>query len=116
MKIDQLRPCDHCGKAILPIFYVVRTSIALVDIKAMRSAIGLMDHFGGGRAGLALAQAMGPDADVVTIGGEKEEQLWAEFFVCQQCHVTPINLAEVEDRRQCAIDADKPSTKTTGTT
>lgn len=98
MKLSELRPCDECGKQIAPIFYIVRASIAVIDAKATNQTLGLMQYFGGGSAGLALAEVMGGSSDVVKIGGDEDERLWTEIFLCQKCHLKPINLAALAEK------------------
>ena len=108
MKLSEIRPCDECGGQIAPIFYVVRSSIAMFDSKATNQTLGLMQYFGGGTAGLALAEVMGGRSEVVKIGGYEDERLWTEIILCQECYMKKVNLAllaeKISDRESDSED------------
>lgn len=81
MEATELRPCDWCGGAIAPIFYVVRSSIAVFKENETNQFLGLTQMLGGS---VKLAAAMGP-ADVVTVGKDEHAELETTAFVCHAC-------------------------------
>jgi len=96
MKLSEIRPCDNCGGAIVPIFYVVRTSIAVFNADATNEMLGLSRMFCGS---LALAETMGSQPEAVKIGGEENKELWVEVFLCQDCYVgSNVNLALLAEK------------------
>lgn len=99
MKLSDIRPCDQCGGKIAPMFYVVKSSIAMFNRNAVNEQLGLVQMFGGGGAGIALAEVMGAHGnDVVMIAGDEDEQLWFEFYLCQDCFMGPVNLAVLMEK------------------
>lgn len=98
MKLSDLRPCDNCGGAIAPIFNIVKTSIAVINTGSANKTLGLAQYFGEGSAGLALAEVMGDQSDAVKIGSEHAKELETEIFLCQECHMTEINLAVIVEK------------------
>lgn len=95
MKLSQLRPCDNCGGPIAPIFYVVRTSIAVFNANATNENLGLMQMFQGS---LVLAETMSSQPDAVKIGGEEDKKLWTEIYLCQHCYIDNVNLAVLGEK------------------
>ena len=95
MRLSEIRPCDNCGKPIAPIFYVVRTSIAVFNTNATNEILGLARMIGGS---IALAEAMGSQLEAVKIGGETDSHLWDEIFLCNDCHVSNVNLAVLAEK------------------
>lgn len=96
MKISDLKPCAVCKGKIVPIWYVIRISQAILNPGAARSTLGLVQHFGGiEKAGaLAIAEAMSPEPDCVMIFGDKDAGLMTEIFVCQKCFLhEPLDMA-----------------------
>jgi hypothetical protein len=100
IKVSELRPCDHCGGPIAPMFYVVRLSLALIDHRAVNEFMG-MHQFFGGRAPVALVENFAPSAaDAVLVAGDKEPSLMTECWICQDCYLgTPLNLARLTESR-----------------
>ena len=102
MKLSQVRPCDNCGGKIAPTFYVVRYSIALFKKSAVNTTLGMHQMLGGGCWALAIAETMSPEPDAVRIvmdgGDDDSKQLTHELFICNDCHVQPICLAEIVAR------------------
>lgn len=94
MKLSELRPCDNCGGIVAPQFYIVQTSLAIINPQAANATLGLTQMFGGH---LALAEAMSPDAEAVKIAGEFNKELWTELRVCAKCYMQPLNLAEIAE-------------------
>lgn len=96
MKLSELKPCGVCRGKIVPIWYVVRASQAMLKPSAANSTLGLLQHFGGmhNPGALAVAEAMSPDPDCVMIFGDADPHLMTEIFICQQCALMKdINLA-----------------------
>lgn len=94
MKLSELPLCVECGQP--PIgpgkgpFYVVRTSLAMVDPRAASGVFGVTQIVSGGRplspAALHIAEALAPDAEgFVMIVGDVEPKLMTEFVLCQDC-------------------------------
>lgn len=103
MKLSDLRPCDNCGGPIGQIFYQVRTSIVMVKAQAANQMLGLTQMMGGS---LALAEAMGPEPDCVTVGGDHDPELFTHLLMCQDCFMKPVRLAEVVEHRAKATEND----------
>jgi len=95
MKLSQIRPCDHCCGAIVPIFFVVWTSFAVFNADATNEMLGLARMFQGS---LALAEVMGSLPEAVKIGGEENKELWVEVYLCQNCYIGDVNLALLAEK------------------
>lgn len=95
MKLSEIRPCDNCGGQIVPIFYVVRTSIAVFNADATNQNLGLMRML---RDSLPLAEAFSSEPDAIKIGGEEDKQLWVDIILCQDCYVSDVNLALLAEK------------------
>lgn len=93
IKISDLRPCDNCGKAISPTFYVVRFSLAVINFRALSENVGLMTMFHGS---VALAETMTSQPEVVTVTGDKDKSLEVEAYICTDCFVQGVNLAHLQ--------------------
>lgn len=112
MKISELRACLQCDGPILGPgkggqFYVIRSSIALVNPQNWSGVTGVMQIVGGGResmAALRVAEVMAPSAeDAVSIGGEKYPELWNEAVICSDCYMKsdiPIWNEKANERRK----------------
>jgi hypothetical protein len=92
MKLSELTPCAKCGGKLVPIWYVVRISMAMLARKATSSVLGLSQMFSAGNPlsgqALAIAEVMAPGADeAVIIAGDKDKSLMTEFNLCQQCYL-----------------------------
>ncbi|MGI0148708.1 MAG: hypothetical protein ACREDF_04155 [Thermoplasmata archaeon] len=71
-------------------FYVVRSSLAMVDLKAASGVLGLMTIMSGGKppspAAINVSEALAPDAEgAIKILGDEEPSLMTEFALCQDC-------------------------------
>lgn len=106
MKLSELRPCDHCGGPVIPIFYVVKASIAVFNANATNENLGLMRMLGGS---LSLAEVMSSEPEAVKIGGEEDKQLWTEIILCQNCYCSDMNLAVLAEQISArnAYDTDE---------
>ena len=100
MKLSQIRPCDNCGGPIAPIFQVIRTSVALFNPQAANQMLGMTQMFGGTRTGLAIAEVMGPNPEVVKIAMDEKEfaGLKTEIFLCQKCFIADVNIAMLSEK------------------
>ena len=100
MKLSQLRKCDSCHGTLAPqgMFYVVRSSLAVVKASAFNQTMGLVRIFGGGTGSLAVAEAMSPQPDAVLIAGDEQKELMDEFLICHDCYLSKdINLAQLAE-------------------
>lgn len=95
MKLSNLRPCDNCGGKIAPLFYVVRTSIAVINPDAANETLGLTQMF---RGSLSLAEAFSSKPDAVKIGGDENKELMSEIFLCQNCYFGDVNVAVLVEK------------------
>lgn len=92
MKLSELKPCAVCKGKIAPMWYVVRISQALLNVRAANQVLGMHQFFG--RQSFALAELMSPEPDCVTIVGDKEPSLITEIHICQECFLMkPLNMA-----------------------
>ena len=95
MKLSEIRPCDNCGGNLQPIFYLVDTTLAILDHQAINQVIG-MTHYMQGH--LQLAEMFSPKPDVVTIAGDKDPNLRTRLFLCQDCYMMQgVNLAKLSE-------------------
>lgn len=105
MKLSDLRPCDKCGARMSGPFYVIRVSQAMVMPSAQQQ-VGLALMLGS----LALAEAMGPDPDVVKVFGDENPALMTELHLCQECFlledVPAAELMEKASRAEAAPAED----------
>jgi len=100
MKIRDLKPCDNCGKPIGIIFYIVRSTIAVVKQESIREYVGLSLMLGSG----LLAETMGGHQDSVVdlLADQKDENGkplgWREAFLCGDCHGSDLNIAALAEK------------------
>jgi hypothetical protein len=98
MKLSEIRPCDACGGTIVPMFYVLRLSMAMFKPQAVNTTMGLMQMFGGN---LALAEVMSSQPDAVTVMGDENPELMTEIIICQECLLgKPLDMALLLDKVQ----------------
>lgn len=91
MKLTELTPCAVCKGKIVPFWYVVRFSMAMISPRAANGVMGLAQMFGGN---LALAEAMAAEPNCVKIAGDEEPNLMTEINICQQCFFEkPLDMA-----------------------
>ena len=81
MKLSELKPCASCGGKLVPIWYVIRVSSAMLKPQPANQVLGLRQILGS----LTLAEAMAPDADCVLVMGDADPQLMTEIQICQPC-------------------------------
>lgn len=87
MKLSELKPCAGCGGPLLVKhigqWYVVRSSMAILNPQAANQTLGLAQFFQGS---MALAEAFSPAVnDAVIICGDKEPALLDEVHLCFEC-------------------------------
>lgn len=110
MKLSELKPCAICKGKIVPVWYVVRISQAMLKPSAANSTLGLVQHFGGlGNPGaLAVAEAMSPEPDCVMIFGDAEPSLMTEVTICQNCFLMgELNLAMLMESVRATDDPEE---------
>ncbi len=115
MKLSEIHPCDNCTGQIVPQFYLLRVSLAIVDAKAMNQVMGLAQQLGGGVNDpkcLAIAETMASRPDVFIIAGEKEPSLMTDVFICEKCFLSKhLDLARIieaiHDREKKAREAQE---------
>lgn len=78
---NELRPCAECNGPLGPCFFVVDTSIAVVDPERASMHLGLVAIYGGQPGAEAIANAMGSGA-CYRIDSETKTRK----FVCPRCH------------------------------
>jgi len=86
-------------------FYVVRFSIAIFKPLDTNQVLGMAQYLSGA---LALAESLSPDSQVVTVAmDDKEYQgMTNEVFLCQECYMKPITLAELAESRAEKLAVD----------
>ena len=116
MKLSELPLCVECDKPVIgpetgrgP-FYVVRSSLAMVDPRAASGVLGVMQIVSGGRtptpAAINIAEALAPDAEgAIKILGDEEPTLMTQFALCQNCalmgnHRFPIWIEKASKRKE----------------
>lgn len=100
MKLSEIRPCDNCGGAIAPNFYVVDVSLAMLKPQATNQVLGLVQMFGGS---LALAEAMSPDAEAALVMGDEDRTLRTRLVLCTECLAgRPANIGQLVGGRDGA--------------
>jgi hypothetical protein len=89
LKLSELRPCDVCSRSIVPLFYVIRISQAMVmpEGRAEANALfGTKQILGNTRAAGQIARVMvGESDEAVAVFGEKQPSLYTNAIVCQDC-------------------------------
>lgn len=101
MKLSEVPLCIECNQP--PIgpgkgpFYVLRSSLAMVDPRAASGVLGVTQIMSGGRPptgrSLLVAEALAPGSDdFVMILGDKEPKLMTEVVVCQRCFMASESL------------------------
>ena len=78
----KLKPCVVCDGKIVPIWYVVRVSQAMIQTRTANQVLGLAQMIGGN---LALGEVMAPEPECVIVMGDADPSLMTEFNVCQNC-------------------------------
>jgi hypothetical protein len=107
--LSELRPCDNCGGPIGLLFYVVRTSLALVKPQAVREFFGMHQFFGGG-ASLELVENFAPSArHGVIVAGDDLPAAMNEFVICLTCIAKPLDLQMLTARANGRIEQSDSS-------
>lgn len=101
MKLSEMRPCDSCNGPIVPLFHVVRISIAGFNVQSTNAVLGLNQMFGG--HALALAEVFSPDPSPVTIGSDQFPELEVQAFVCNKCYTEDVCLAILAEKANQAV-------------
>lgn len=103
-KLSEIKPCAVCKGKIVPTWYVLRISQAMLRPSAVNSTMGIAQMFGGiDRPGaLAIAEVMSPDPDCIMVLGDLKPELMLEIYVCQNCALMKdVNIAMLmESARQ----------------
>ena len=109
MKLSELKPCARCHGPLPPIWYVVRTSVAILDEKATRGVLGLHTMFGDSAASLRIAEVMAPAAEkAVIIAGDDKPELMNELFLCSRCYLMEdVNLCRLVENQNEEPDHEK---------
>lgn len=114
MKLSELKPCGVCQGKLVPVWYVLRISQAMLKPHVANSVLGLAQHFGGiQKPGvLAIAEAMAPEANCVTIFGDVSPELMIEIHICQECVLLrKVDLGMLlEKQREVSKDAETVQT------
>lgn len=91
MKLSELKPCAGCGGPLMinrqdiriNQFFVVDSSMAMLDPKSANQTLGLAQYFQGN---LQLAEIMGPAAETaVRVAGDLDPKLKDRVFICFEC-------------------------------
>ena len=102
-RVHELRPCDACGGPIGTVFNVVRVSPAIVDLGAVRSAVGMAMHFGGYSN---VADVFSPDSVVKIAADESPDIDWREAWLCMECsNLRDVSLAMALEKAEQAKEA-----------
>lgn len=103
--LRDLRPCDSCGQPHRNgMFYVLRYSLAVVNVNAVNEFAG-MDRFFGGRASFALVENFVPSANQairVAMDDPETKALMTELVVCMDCYLKPLDLPLLAEQRNAA--------------
>lgn len=94
MRLSELRPCDNCGGKLVPHFYILKYSLVLINQREANVTLAMAENFGS----LEIAEVMTPGREI-KIAGEENAELWSKLFICQNCFMRPLNLAEVAERK-----------------
>lgn len=81
-------------------FYVLRTSLAVVNVQAVHETLG-MHQFFGGRASAALVENFSPSASrgfTIAMDEDEFKELGTEAFICHKCQMEPIDLPMLVER------------------
>lgn len=93
LKLDQIRPCDVCGKGLLEDGLMpcrVRIERFVPDVAGINALSGLTTTLGGN---LAIAQALAPKDELL----KKFDEI--DLFVCPRCSMNPnLSLPALIDR------------------
>lgn len=107
-KLSDLRPCDACCGPVGGTFYVVRHSIAVVNVAAVNEFVG-MSQFFQHRAPAALIENFAPEtARGFTVAMDEPEfsPLGEELFICPTCYGQPLDLQLISERKRERLARD----------
>lgn len=93
MKLTEIRPCDHCGGPISPMFHVLSCDVGGVNPKKTARAIAAAELCGSFR----LAEAIGMTEDPIVLASDDPATapLAHRLFLCNDCFAKPICLYDV---------------------
>lgn len=94
IKLSELRPCDHCGGPITPIFHVVTAKMAVFNRQNVNSVLGVSQMFS--HKSLALAEVLAPGTDRAVEVMEEPEAIDC-LFLCNKCFCDDLNLAVISE-------------------
>lgn len=110
LKVENLgahdvRPCDFCGGAIAPIFYVIDVRIASFNPGNVNHLLGMDQYFGGKAPQIAEIFAPGADA-IVQVCDDIDAR--TRLFACVKCYTgQPLDLAIAADARAEKLEAEE---------
>ena len=105
-KMLDLRPCDNCDGPLVPIFQVIRVSMAVLNRKATNEQLGLTQMMGG----TGMGAHMGAHGDnVVDVLAQQKDGEWTDLLVCQQCYIAGVDPCQLAEKRAHAIEAQAAS-------
>lgn len=100
IKTKDLRPCDNCNGAIIPVFYRVRVSLRMlmIDQRAVKEVMGTAQIVGD----LEIASVMSPNQNAtIEMPGYKIDK---DLFLCQECvlnfSIKPVDLMVESESQQ----------------
>lgn len=96
MNLSELRPCDHCGKHVAPIFFRLTVEQHVINQNAVREYAGLATMFGSA----PLADVFGSYGNRATEPASK-----AELLLCTACFCSDHGVAVAWETRLKAEDA-----------
>jgi hypothetical protein len=80
----------------------------MINHRAINEQMGLMQFFGGGGSGMALAGAMGAEGENVAniaMDDPKCKDLMVEVWLCNDCYSRDVNLAMLAEKK---AEEEKP--------
>ena len=98
LKLSEVRACDACGNKIAPFFNHIQIRKAVFNARNTNAVLGLMQMWGNQPLALGIAEVMAPGGDnAVDVLDELDAT--TTLFICNECFMQPINLAELESKR-----------------
>lgn len=81
MRRSEIRPCDSCRGPVGTVFNLIRHSLVVVDMDAVRQNEAMRMMFPGAPA---VAANFAPD-DIATVAGEEDPKTWTDIVLCMNC-------------------------------
>lgn len=108
LKLTELRPCDACGKKLVPFFSHIQIRHAVFNVQNANGVLGLATMWGNSPRAFAIAEVMAPGADRA-VEVIDDPAVTTTLFICNECLLHPLDLASIIEKRNESLKSKEVS-------